>query len=212
MAARFRLNGHFMSGPTYKVGLMLSLAGEPFSFKLIDLAAGEQRQPEYRQKARFGQVPCLEDLQNGRRLVQSAAILDYLADRTGKLGGATYDERLAAREWMFWDFDRLAPYVYRSRMIALGFRKAEEPVVEDLRQMATAGLALLEGHLAGRDFVVGDGPTIADVDLYGVLALAPDARFDLAAYPSISAFMRRVEALPGFGRQADVLPRADREL
>ncbi len=63
MATRFRLNGHFMSGPTYKVALMLALSGEPFAFHLINLAAGDQKAPDYRAKARFGQVPCLEDLQ-----------------------------------------------------------------------------------------------------------------------------------------------------
>jgi glutathione S-transferase len=211
MAARFRLNGHFASGPTYKVALMLTLAAEPFAFKLIDLMKGEQKSPEYLAKARFGQVPCLEDLQNGRKLVQSAAILDYLADRTGRFGGGSYDERLTAREWLFWDFDRLAPAVYRTRLIAIGLYKAQPDVEADLRRLAGLGLKTLEGHLAGRGFLVGDGPTIADVDVYGVLAFTDEAKIDLSEFPNVAAYKARVEALPNFGRPADLVPRADRD-
>ncbi|BBE71615.1 glutathione S-transferase family protein [Oharaeibacter diazotrophicus] len=210
MAVRFRLNGHFLSGPTYKVGLMLTLSGEPFAFKMVNLMAGEHRGPDYLAKARFGQIPCLEDLQNGRRLVQSAAILDYLADRLGRFGGASYDERLEAREWMFWDFDRLAAPFYRTRMIAIGFAKVHEEVAADVRRVAEAGIATLERHLAGRDWLVGDHPTIADLDVYGVLAFAGEAKIDLSAWPAVAAFVARVEALPNFGRPADVLPKADR--
>jgi glutathione S-transferase len=211
MAARFRLNGHFASGPTYKVALMLALAGEPFAFKLVDLAKGEQRQPDYLAKARFGQVPCLEDLQNGRRLVQSAAILDYLSDRLGRFGGGSYDERLNAREWLFWDFDRLASPLYRTRLIAIGLYKAPPDVEADLRRLIGLALKMLDGHLAGRDWIVGDNPTIADIDVYGVLAYTDDAKVDLSEFPAVAAFKARFEALPGFMPPSDLVPRADRD-
>jgi len=205
MAVRFRLNGHFRSGPSYKVALMLALAGEPFAYHLVDLVAGEQRAPDYLKLARFGQVPCLEDLSNGRALVQSAAILDYLADRIGKFGGATYDERLAAREWLFWDFDRLAPGVFRTRRHELGVQRFADEVVAEYRSVAAGGLSVLDEHLKGRDFVVGDGLTIADIDLYGVVSLCDEAKIDLAPYPQVVGWMRRIEALPGFVKRQELL-------
>lgn len=210
MAPRFRLNGHFASGPTYKVALMLTLAGEPFAFHLVDLMKGEQKSPGYRGLARFGQVPCLQDLQNDRALVQSAAILDYLADRIGRFGGASYDERLAAREWLFWDFDRLAGAFYRTRLIAVGFYAVPDEVAAEYRRQSEAALAVLDGHLSGRSWLVGDNPTIADIDVYGVLAFADEARIDLSVHPHVAAFKTRFEALENFGTPADVLPRADR--
>src|SRR5690606_29737506 len=108
MPARFELHGIFFSGPTYKVGLMLSLAGEPFDYVHLAMMSGAHRQPAYLSTQRFGQVPLLVDRSNGRHLCQSAAILEYLADLLGKFGGATLDERLQVREWLYWDFDRLA--------------------------------------------------------------------------------------------------------
>ena len=75
-------------------------------------AQGEHKRPEYLAKQRFGQVPLLVDSSNGRHLCQSAAILEYLADKTGKFGGANLQERMDAREWVFWEFDRLSKGVF----------------------------------------------------------------------------------------------------
>ena len=58
----------------------------------------------------------------------------------GKFGGATLDERLQAREWLYWDFDRLAAPLYRARVIKLGIRKAAPEVFEDCIGSAQGGL------------------------------------------------------------------------
>ncbi len=198
MTARFELHGITISGPTYKVALMLSLAAEPFDYVHIKMFEGEHKQPPHLAKQRYGQVPLLVDRNNGRHLCQSAAILEYLADMTGKFGGASLDERLQIREWMYWDFDRLAGPLYRARVIRAGIRPAPPEVLEDATNGAKAALTVLDGHLAGRSWIVGEGATIADIDLYGVVAYADQAGIDLSGYPNVSAWTKRVEALPGF--------------
>jgi glutathione S-transferase len=198
MAARFELHGITFSGPTYKVGLMLSLAGEPFDYVHLNLMAGEHKQPPHLSRQRYGQVPLLVDRSNGRHLCQSAAILEYLADTLGKFGGATLDERLQAREWLYWDFDRLAAPLYRARVIRLGIRQAPPEVLEDAVKGAEASLQVLEAHLAGRSWLVGEGTTIADIDIYGVVAYAAEAGIGLGSYPNVGSWMKRIEALPGF--------------
>jgi glutathione S-transferase len=198
LPARFALHGVFLSGPTYKVGLFLSLAGEPFDYVHVNLRGGENKQPAYLAKQRFGQVPLLVDNNNGRQLCQSAAILEYLADTTGRFGGANLDERIQAREWMYWDFDRLAAPIYRSRGMKLGFRQSTPELVEMYAHEGGVSLKVLDGHLAGRNWVVGEGPTIADIDLYGVIVYATEAGFDLAPFGNVTAWMKRTEALPGF--------------
>jgi glutathione S-transferase len=198
MAARFELHGITFSGPTYKVGLMLSLAGEPFDYVHLNLMAGEHKQPPHLSRQRYGQVPLLVDRSNGRHLCQSAAILEYLADTLGKFGGATLDERLQAREWLYWDFDRLAAPLYRARVIRLGIRQAPPEVLEDAVKGAVASLQVLEAHLAGRSWLVGEGTTIADIDIYGVVAYAGEAGIDLATFANVGSWMKRIEALPGF--------------
>lgn len=210
MPARTTLHGHFMSGPTYKVGLALSLMGEPFDYVHVDLRRGDQKAPDYLAKNRFGQVPCLVDAENGRSLCQAASILDYLADKAGKLGGAGPDGRIVIREWMFWEYDRFAAPIYRSRAAKLGFRQLSPEAVAGYATEGGAALGVLDAQLAGRRWLVGETPTIADVDLYGVVRYAPEGGFDLAIYPNVQAWMAGVEALPGFKTPEQALPRESR--
>jgi glutathione S-transferase len=210
MPARYTLHGIFASGPTYKVGLMLSLAGEPFDYVHVNLREGEHKRPEYLAKQRFGQVPLLEDNSNGRQLCQSASILEYLADKTGKFGGATFEERIEAREWVFWGWDRLTRGIYRPRAAKLGFVTFAPEVLAHYEAEGQAALKALDQHLAGRSFVVGEAPTFADVDLYGVVAYAPQAGIDLGTFPNLQAWMKRIEAMPGFALPESLLPKESR--
>jgi glutathione S-transferase len=207
MPARYTLHGIWASGPSYKVGLFLSLAGESFDYVHVNLREGEHKRPEYLAKQRFGQVPLLVDNSNGRHLCQSAAILEYLADKTGKFGGATVQERLDAREWVFWEFDRLSKGVYRPRAAKLGFAQFAPDVVAHYEADGQAALKTLDAQLKGRDWIVGEGPTFADIDIYGVVAYAPQAGHDLAAYPNVAAWAKRIEALPGFRGPEELLPK-----
>ncbi|WP_230531095.1 glutathione S-transferase family protein [Microvirga roseola] len=210
MPARFELHGIAFSGPTYKVGLMLTLAGEPFDYVHVNMMQGEHKQSAYLARQRYGQVPMLLDRNNGRQLCQSAAILEYLADTTGKFGGASLDERLQAREWLYWDFDRLAPAIFRSRSIRLGFRKGGQEILDMCAAEAASALKVLDQHLAGRNWVVYENATIADIDIFGVLVFAGDAAVDLAPYAHVTAWMERFEALPGFAAPPNLLPMESR--
>ncbi|MGO4704298.1 glutathione S-transferase family protein [Microvirga sp. 2MCAF38] len=206
MSARFELHGIFVSGPSYKVGLMLSLAGQAFDYVHVNLREGEHKRPDYVAKQRYGQVPLLLDKSNGRQLCQSAAILEYLADTIAKFGGATLDERLQAREWMFWDFDRLSSSIYRARVIKLGIRPGTPEMLEEYSGLSRVALKVLDEHLAGRSWIVGEGLTIADIDIYGAVVFAGEAGIDMVPYANIAAWMKRVEALPGFAPPASLLP------
>jgi glutathione S-transferase len=206
MSARFELYGLFLSGPSYKVALMLSLAHEPFAYHHMDLRAGAHKTDAFRAISRYGQVPALVDTSNGMKLVQSSVILDYLADKTGKFGGATLAERYEAREWLFWEFERLAGNLYRPRAAKLGFRTFDPAVLDQYMGEGNAALAHLETCLTGRDWLVGEGLTIADIDIYGVVYYAPDGGYDLSAYPHVAAWKARIEALPGYAAPEDLMP------
>jgi glutathione S-transferase len=170
---------------------------------------GGHKRPDYMAKQRYGQVPLLVDTRNGRQLCQSAAILEYFADTLGRFGGATLDERLQVREWLYWEFDRLAA-MYRARVIKLGIRPAGPEVYETHVNQATDALKVLDQHLAGRAWLVGEGATIADIDIYGVVAFAGQAGIDLAPFEHVRAWIGRFEAQPGFGRPQDLLPQDSR--
>jgi len=201
------LHGIWLSGPTYKAGLAMSLMGLPFAYKHVDLRAGAHKQPEFLTVNRFGQVPALED--GDLKLCQSGSILLYLADKSGKMGGKTAEEKARVREWLFWEYDRLASNIYRPRAIKRGFMKAEDSVYTMYTGMAGDALKVLDGALAKGGFLVGSEATIADVAVYGDVAYAEEAAIDLSGYANIKAWMANVEKLPGFKKYEDVLPKQD---
>lgn len=204
--ARYTLHGIFASGPTYKVGLMLNLTSTPFNYEHVDLRSGAHKSPEFLAKNRYGQVPALEDHEAGIALCQSSAILEYLAEETGQFGGRDRTERQRIREWQYWGTGQIAIGIYRTRGARLGFVKFPEQVVEANHAAALAALKELETLLSGRTWLVGEGPTIADIDIYGVVAYAGQAGIGLEAYPGIRAWMQTVEALPGFKSVETCLP------
>jgi glutathione S-transferase len=203
----FILHGVGLSGPTYKVALMLTLCGERFSYRHTNLREGAHKTPEFLAINRYGQVPAL--VHGELKLCQSGAILQYLSETLGKFGGSDVATRQRSREWLFWDADRLSPGVYRTRAIARGFLKAEPAVAAVYREAGEAGLKILDQTLAGQPFLAGAAPTIADIACYGVVAFAEEADFRIADWPSIKAWGARIAALPGFKAPYDLLPMAD---
>src|ERR1700687_4964649 len=117
-AAKPTLHGAAPSGPTYKVALMFALCGKPISFRHTALRYAAHKTTEFLKIYRYGQVPALVDAK--LTLCQSGAILEYLADKYKKFAGKDAQQRARAREWLFWDADRLSPGVFRTRAAARG--------------------------------------------------------------------------------------------
>lgn len=210
MTAPWTFYGLWASGPSYKVALMLAMTGQRHDFVQV-FPRTDGKTPEYRRINPFGQVPALVDNATGQAWRQSASILEILAERTGKFGGRNAEERCRAREWMYWDFDRLAPPIYRLRGQRIGLRQMHQATAEMYYAEGNVALQVLEDALDGRDWLVGDGPTIADIDIYGVLAQASAGGFELARYLRVSSFLARFEALPGFGKPLDLMPKENRK-
>jgi glutathione S-transferase len=207
---RFTLYGMLGSGPTYTVALMLSLSRYPFSYIHVNLREGQHKQPDYLVKNRYGQVPALRDGQSYH--VQSAAILQHLADELHKFDGKTDYEKNRIREWLFWQWDKLAVPVFRLRARARGLRQFGDEVRIMYDTEAKAALALLENELSKSEWIAAKRPTIADIGVYGVLRYAAEASIDLTPYPGVSAWKKRFEALPGFGTPEQILPMESRLL
>lgn len=207
---RFTLHGSMTSGPSYTVGLMLSLCRHPFSYIHVNLREGQHKQPDYLVKNRYGQVPALRDGQTF--YVQSAAILEHLAETLGKFDGKTPLEKQRVREWLFWQWDKLSVPLFRLRARARGFRQFGDEVRIMYDTEAKAALAVLDHELARSDWIVGKRPTIADIAAFAVVRYSPEANIDLTPYPNVTAWKKRFEALPGFGTPEQILPMESRLL
>lgn len=209
-SGRFTLYGSMTSGPTYTVGLMLALCRYPFSYIHVNLREGQHKLPDYLVKNRYGQVPALRDGQT--YFVQSAAILEHLADSLGKFDGKTPFERHRIREWLFWQWDKLALPIFRLRARARGFRQFGDEVRNMYDTEAKAALAVLEIELGKNDWITGKRPTIADIGCFAVIRYLTEANIDLSPYPNVLAWKKRFEALPGFGTPEQILPMESRLL
>jgi glutathione S-transferase len=203
---RFTLYGSAVSGPTYTAALMLSLCRHPFSYIHVNLREGAHKQPDYLVKNRYGQVPALRDGQMQMVAVQSAAILMHLSETLEKFDGKTPLERQRIREWLFWQWDKLALPIYRLRARVRGLRQFGDEVRIMYDTEAKAALAVLELELAKTEWVVGKKPTIADVGIYGVLRYAAEGNIDLSHYPRVVDWKKRFEEQPGFATPEQLLP------
>ncbi|HET6605180.1 MAG TPA: glutathione S-transferase family protein [Rhodopila sp.] len=204
---RLTLYGSFTSSSSYKPMLYLALARLPFSFRTVNLKFGVQKQSDYLAVNRYGQVPALRH--QGLTIVQSNIILDYLARTTGHFAGATEQDRWTAREWLSWEADNItnvAKVRHYSR-----FRQVDPAVMDYFRPLAHAALDFVNNSLEGREWLVGDSLTIADIGCWGRMVFMAEGGMDIATWPNILAWSERLKALPGFALPYDLIPKKDTE-
>jgi glutathione S-transferase len=202
------LYGSFTSSSTYKPMLYLALSGLPFSFRTVNLKNGVQREAPYLAVNRFGQVPALAH--RGLTIVQSNVILDYLARATGHFEGATEQDRWTAREWLSWEADAITN-VAKVRHFSR-FRQVDPAVMDHFRPQAEAALSFVDRSLKGRQWLVGETCTIADIGCWGRMVFMAEGGLDIARWPDLEAWASRIKALPGFALPYDLIPKKDTEL
>ena len=205
---RLVLHGSFTSSSTYKPMLFLALSGLPFSFRTVNLKNGVQKEAAHLAINRYGQVPVLRH--RGLTLVMSNVILDYLARTTGKFEAATEQDRWRAREWLSWENDAITN-VARVRHFNR-FRTVDPAVMSFFRPQAEAALDLIDKSLEGRQWLVGDSCTIADIGCWGRMVFMAEGGFDIATWPNLLAWSERLKAMPGFALPYDLIPSKDREV
>jgi glutathione S-transferase len=192
-----RLHNNVMSGNSYKVRLLLRQLGLPYENVPVDIFTGESRTPSFLKINPAGQTPVLE-LDDGTMLPESNAILCYLAEGSDLSPNHPIDRAHLLR-WMFFEQNALMPNIGWARFIRrwLPEDHALRQRLPILEEGGTTALGALERFLDGRAYFVGDRYTIADIALYGYSHTAPEAGFDLTAYPAVSRWMERVRAQPG---------------
>ncbi|TGD97414.1 glutathione S-transferase family protein [Methylobacterium nonmethylotrophicum] len=190
-----KLYHHPLSGHAHRARLFLSLVGVPHEAIEVDLKAGAHKRPDFLALNPFGQVPVLDD--DGTIVADSNAILVYVARKLGRTDWLPEDPQGAAavQRWLSVAAGELAYGPAAARLVTV-FGANFRP--EEVIGRAHTLLGRLEAHLDGRDWLVGERPTIADVALYSYLARAPEGNVDLSGYRRVTAYLRRIEALPGF--------------
>ncbi|GHA70705.1 glutathione S-transferase family protein [Cognatilysobacter bugurensis] len=190
--------GFSPSGNCHKVRLLLAQLRREYRWVETDSSIGATRTPEYLAKNPNGKVPMLE-LDDGRVLVESNAILCWLADATPYLPADAW-QRAQALSWMFFEQYSHEPYVAVARFIC-GWTPADSPRRDDLprlRERSHDALRVMERHLAAHPWFTGGQYGVADVALFAYTHVAPHGGVSLDPYPHIRDWITRVQATPGF--------------
>jgi glutathione S-transferase len=202
--AEFVLYCFAQSGNAYKAALMLQLAGADWTPRFVDYFGGETRSAEYRALNVMGEAPLL--VHKGNTIAQSGVILDYLAETLDRFGPLDAGERREILRWILFDNHKLTSYTATLRFMRT-FTEAPDPViVKFLRGRAETAWGILDAHLAGRAYVVGDQPTIADLSLCGYLFWPEEIGVDWNAYPGIRDWLARIAALPRYKPPYELMP------
>ena len=207
-----KLHGFCQSGNTFKVAFVLRALGvpwQPVHLPFADFAAGATRSTGWRESVNeMGEVPVLED-DDGRRTTQSGVILTMLAERHGRFGGNGDDERRDVLRWLFFDNHKFTSYFATWRFMKAFSSTAPDPTLATwLRGRIDNAFGIVDKHLAGRDFIVGDAFTIADISLSGYLFYPAEESGNVLEErcPRIATWRDRLRTMPGWGDPYEVLP------
>ena len=195
------------SGNAYKAALALELSGLDWAPVKVDFFGGETRTPDYRNTINeMGEAPVLVD--GEVKLSQSGVIQMYISEKSGKFGGATPQEAREVMRWVFWDNHKLSSQAGMTRFLMNFLPEDKRPaeVIGFMQGRLKAAYAVLDAHLSGRDWIVGDGITNADISCCGYLFYPEPFGFDRADWPNIDRWLGRIESLPGWKHPYDLMP------
>ncbi len=206
--SEYKLYCFAQSGNAYRAALMLNLIGAKWEPVWVDFfGKKEQLTPEYRGSVNeMGEIPVLVD--GAKKLSQSAVILNYLADKTGKFQPQGTDERYEALRWMIFDNQKVNGFLGPFRALKNYLPGDNSAAMAFLKGRLTNNLGVINKRLEGRDFLIADRPTIADISQTAYLYYpAEEFGFDIPSeYPAIGKWLDRMRALPNWGHPYELMP------
>lgn len=205
---RLKLHCVGASGNSYKVALYLNCAGLDWEPAGVDFAGGQTQDAGWRAGTNdMGEVPVLDV--GDRHLSQSGAILMWLAEQTGKFAPQGPEQAFEALRWILFDNHRFtgnfAPYRMQYSLVP---QPPHPSVLAFLKQRVESAFSIVEKHLGGRAFMLGERPTIVDFSLAGYLYYpSEETGFDLKAdYPAIHDWLQHLKTLPGWQPPYELMP------
>jgi len=190
-----------------KVALFLEESGLPYEAVPVDTSKGEQHLPAFREVNPNGKVPAIIDTDGpggkAARVFDSTAILLYLGEKSGKFLGAAND-RPELLSWLLFIASGLGPFSGQAVHFQFAAPEGLGYAVNRYRREAERHYQVLNDHLAGRCFIVGDDYTIADMSAWGWLDRAARVRKGaedpLGPYPNLKRLFETVDARPAVAR------------
>ncbi|MDB2448972.1 glutathione S-transferase family protein [bacterium] len=201
------LYGDHQSGNCYKVALLCALLNIEVDWVDVDILANETSTDAFRSKNPNGKIPLLE-LDDGRCLWESNAIINYLAAGSELLPVDAF-ALAKVQQWQFFEQYSHEPFIAVARFIAkyLGLPEDRRADYEAKQAGGHKALQVMETQLRQTPFLVGDHLTTADISLYAYTHVAHEGGFDLADYPAVTAWLKRLAGLPRYRGMEPALSR-----
>ncbi|WP_254274898.1 glutathione S-transferase family protein [Halomonas sp. 3H] len=182
-----------------KVSILLEELGLPYRAHAVDITRGEQQAPEFLAVSPNGKIPAIRDPESGMALMESGAILIYLAEKAGRLLPTEPTARYRTLEWLMWQMGGLGPMLGQAHHF-LHFHPGKAPYAEErYHQEARRLYGVLERRLADRDYLAGDY-SIADIGCWPWVSRFEWQRIDLADYPGVRRWYLAIAARPAVQR------------
>jgi glutathione S-transferase len=199
-----KIYGDLGSGSYRRVAAAAKIMGVDIEHVNVDLFKGESHTPAFLKLNPHGLTPVLQD--GDTVLWESSAINIYLAEKVGSpLLGKTAKERYEVLQWMFWSGEQwrvFGVFMFNERVASRAMGQAENPTIVDLAlKNIRAAAAVLDEHLANRQFIVGDALTLADIDIAAPFSQVFRTKAPLAEYPNLWAWQQRMlETVPAWAQ------------
>ena len=192
------------SGHSYKAALALELSGLDWEPVFVDFFNGAHKSDAYREANVMAEAPVLVD--GDLTLSQSGVIQQYITEKTGKFGGAPED-RYEVLRWVLWDNHKLSSQVGVLRFLTNFLPEEKRPteVIGFLQGRVKTAFSVIEAHLEGRDWLVGDGLTNADLTCCGYLFYPEPYGFDRNDWPNVDRWLKNISELPGWKGPYDLM-------
>ncbi|MGB0495535.1 MAG: glutathione S-transferase family protein [Kangiellaceae bacterium] len=188
-----KIYGDIQSGNCYKIKLLCSLLDLEHEWIHVNILEKETHTKEFLNKNPNAKIPLLE-LEDGRCLSESNAILNYLSSYT-KFSLSDAFDNAKILQWQFFEQYSHEPFIAVARFIAkyLGLPEDRRSEFESKQVGGHKALQVMENQLLKTLYLVGDTLSIADISLYGYTHVAEEGGFDLSAYPAIQAWIARIQ-------------------
>lgn len=178
-----------------KVSIMLEELALPYRVFPIDITKGEQHAPGYSRLSLNNKIPAIVDHETGMQLMESGAILMYLANKTGKLMCASGEKYWQQMEWLMFQMAHIGPMLGQTHHF-LKFNPGKAPYAEERYSQENARLyQVLENRLQARDYI-NDEYSIVDIATWPWISRFEWQQMNLNDYPKLKQWYLRIAARP----------------
>jgi len=196
-------NGH-------KISIALEELGLPYTVHALNLAALEQRRPEFLQISPNGRIPAIVDREAGDFAVfESGAILIYLAEKTGRLMPSDPKGRSVVLQWLMFQMGGIGPMMGQANVFFRYLPEKIQPAIDRYQAEVRRLFGVLDARLAGHEYLAGDY-SIADIANWAWVRTRRWSGVDLEGLPHLERWMRQLAARPACQRGIEIPPRLDR--